>query len=176
MKSKIAETLIASFGTIVFLLLIIPFWLIWIPNKILSSPNHIYLFDLGVYRYLGLAPILLGVVIYIFCSGCFLLVGKGSPILFTPTKKLVVKGLYRFVRNPLYIAGVLVLVGEAILFQSIGIFIYCLAVLGFMIVIVFMEETLLSEKYGDRYEKYCKSVPRWIPRLTPYQENGSASP
>lgn len=175
MKSKIAETLIASFGTIVFLLLIIPFWLIWIPNKILSSPNHIYLFNLGVYRYLGLAPIGLGVVIYILCSGSFIFVGKGSPIPFTPTKKLVVKGLYRFVRNPLYIAGVLVLSGEAILFQSLGIFIYCLAVFGFMIILVLMEETLLAEKFGARYEQYCKSVPRWIPRLPPYQENDSAS-
>lgn len=88
MKSKIAETLIASFGTLLFLLLIIPFWLIWIPNKILSSPNHIYLFDIGVFRYFGWVPIVLGVVIYIFCSGLFVFVGKGTPIPFTPTKNL----------------------------------------------------------------------------------------
>jgi hypothetical protein len=69
MKSKIAETLIASLGTLLFLLLIIPFFLIWIPHKILLSPETIYRIDIGIYRYLGLAPIILGVAIYLFCSG-----------------------------------------------------------------------------------------------------------
>jgi protein-S-isoprenylcysteine O-methyltransferase Ste14 len=175
MKSKIAETLIASLGTLLFLFLIIPFWLIWIPHRILLSPEHIYRFDIGIYRYFGLAPIVLGVVIYIFCSGSFVVVGKASPIFFTPTKELIVTGFYRFVRNPLYIAGVLVLAGEAILFQSLGIFIYCLVTFGIINVIVLMEETLLAEKFGARYEQYCKSVPRWIPRLKPYRIKDSES-
>ena len=79
-------------------------------------------------------------------------------------------GLYRFVRNPLYIAGVLVLAGETILFQSVGIFIYCLVMFGVFNVHVLMEETLLAEKFGARYEQYCKSVPRWIPRLNLYRK------
>jgi protein-S-isoprenylcysteine O-methyltransferase Ste14 len=110
MKSKIAETLIASLGTLLFLLLIIPFFLIWIPHRILLSPEYIYRFEIGIYRYFGLAPIVLGVVIYLFCSGSFVFVGKGTPIPFTPTKELIVTGLFRFVRNPLYIAGVLILI------------------------------------------------------------------
>jgi protein-S-isoprenylcysteine O-methyltransferase Ste14 len=104
MKSKITETLIASLGTLLFLLLIIPFFLIWIPHRILLSPEHIYRFDISIYRYFGLVPIFLGVVIYIFCSGSFVFIGKGTPIPFTPTKELIMTGLYRFVRNPLYIA------------------------------------------------------------------------
>jgi len=176
MKFKLAETLIASFGTLVFLLLIIPFWLIWIPHQILLSSEDIYLFDIGAYRYLGLAPIIIGVAIYILCSGSFVFVGKGTPIHLVPPKKLVVKGLYRFVRNPLYIAGVLVLSGEGLLFQSLGIFIYCLVMFGVFSVLVLMEETLLAEKFGARYKQYCKTVPRWIPRLTPFQANDSASP
>jgi protein-S-isoprenylcysteine O-methyltransferase Ste14 len=167
MKSKIAETLITSLGTLFFLFLIIPFFLIWIPRRILLSPEHIYRFDIGVYRYFGLAPIVLGVVIYIFCSGSFVFIGKGTPIPFTPTKELIVTGLYRFIRNPLYIAGVLVLAGEAILFQSVGILIYFLVMFGIFNVHVLMEETLLEEKFGGTYEQYCKSVPRWIPRLKP---------
>jgi protein-S-isoprenylcysteine O-methyltransferase Ste14 len=170
MKSKIAETLLASLGTLVFLLLIIPFFLIWIPHRILLSPEHIYRFDIGVYRYLGLVPIVLGVIIYIFCSGSFVFVGKSTPIFFTSTKNLIVSGLYRFVRNPLYIAGVLVLAGEAILFQSVGIFIYCWVMFGNFHVIVLIEETLLAEKFGARYEQYRKSVPRWIPRLKPFKQ------
>ncbi len=169
MKSSIAETLLASLGTLVFLLLIIPFFLIWIPHRILLSSEIIYRFDIGVYRYLGLIPIVLGVIIYIICSGSFVFVGKSTPIFFTPTKNLIVSGLYRFVRNPLYIAGVLVLTGEAILFQSIGIFIYCLLMFGSFHVIVLIEETLLEEKFGAKYEQYCKSVPRWFPTIKPFK-------
>jgi len=175
MKSKIAETLIASLGTLLFLLLIIPFFLIWIPHRILLSPEYIYRFDIGIYRYFGLVPIVLGVVIYLFCSGSFVIVGKGTPIPFTPTKELIVTGIYRFVRNPLYIAGVLVLSGEAILFQSLGILIYCLLMFGVFNVHVLMEESLLAEKFGARYEQYCKSVPRWIPGLKLYRKKDSES-
>ena len=174
MKSKIAETLIASLGTLLFLLLIIPFFLIWIPHRILLSPEPIYRFDIGIYRYLGLAPIILGVATYLFCSGSFVFVGKGTPIPFTPTKELIVTGIYRFVRNPLYIAGVLVLSGEAILFQSFGILIYCLIMFGVFNIHVLMEESLLAEKFGARYEQYCRSVPRWIPRFKPYRKKDSA--
>jgi protein-S-isoprenylcysteine O-methyltransferase Ste14 len=175
MKSKITENLIASLGTLLFLFLIIPFFLIWIPHRILLSPEHIYRFDIGIYRYFGLVPILLGVVIYIFCSGSFVFICKGTPIPFTPTKELIMTGLYKFARNPLYIAGVLVLTGEAILFQSLGIFIYCLVMFGVFNVHVVMEETLLAEKFGARYEQYCKSVPRWIPRLKSSRKKDSES-
>lgn len=165
----------ALLGTLLFLIIIIPFFLIWIPRRILLSPEQIYRFDIGVFRYLGLVPIVLGVVIYVFCSGSFVFIGKGTPIPFTPTKELIVTGFYRFVRNPLYIAGVFVLTGEAWLFQSIGIFIYCLVMFGIFNIHILMEETLLADKFGAAYEQYRNSVPRWIPRLTPYKANDSES-
>jgi len=82
----------------------------------------------------------------------------------------VVTGLYRLVRNPIYIAGSSVLAGEALLFQSKGIFIYFLIMFGIFNVHVLIEETLLAEKFGATYEQYRKSVPRWIPRITPYKK------
>jgi protein-S-isoprenylcysteine O-methyltransferase Ste14 len=112
---------------------------------------------------------------YVTCSGNFLFTGRSSPIPFTQTKRLIVKGIYRYVRNPLYIAGVLVLVGEAVLFQSIGIFIYCLVMFGIFHVHVIMEETFLANEFGAEYDQYRNSVPRWIPRLTPYQDKDSES-
>jgi len=175
MKSKIAETLIASIGTLLFLFVLVPFLSVWIPRRILLSSENFYLFDIGMYRYFGLVPIVLGVVVLIYCSGSFVFVGKSMPIPFTPTKELIVTGLYRFVRNPFYIAGVLVLAGEAILFQSLGIFLYCLVMFGVFNVHVLMEETLLAEKFCARYEQYCKSVPRWIPRLKPYSKKDTES-
>ena len=173
MRAKPSEILPALFGTFVFLVIIVPFFLIWIPRRILLSPSHLYNVDIGAFRYLGIVPITFGIVIYVFCSGSFVLVGKGTPIPFTPTKDLIITGFYRFVRNPLYIAGVFVLGGEALFFQSIGIFIYCLVMFGIFNIHVFIEETLLEEKFGATYEQYRKSVPRWIPRLKPYEDNES---
>ena len=175
MNVKIFEILPAFFGTLLYLFLLLPFFLVWIPYRILSSPEHIYHFDIGVFRLFGLIFIALGVVIYVLCSGSFVFIGKGTPIPFTPTKELIVTGLYRFVRNPLYISGVLVLTGEAILFQSMGIIIYCMVMFGIFNVHVFMEEMLLADKFGAAYEQYRNSVPRWIPRLKPHKEDDSGS-
>jgi protein-S-isoprenylcysteine O-methyltransferase Ste14 len=177
MKSTLAETLLASLGTLLFLCLILPFFLIWIPYKILSSPNHMYFFDIGVFRYFGLAPILLGAVIIIWCSHSFVIFGKGTPMLLTPTQKLVVTGLFRYVRNPMYIAALLIIVGEALLFQAMGLFIYFLVMFVFFnLVILFIEEPYLAGKFVESYERYRKSVRCWIPHLSAYRENNSNSP
>ena len=175
MKTKPLVTYLAFLGTLLYLLLLLPFFLILIPYKILSSSEHIYHFDIGTVQYLGLIPIVMGAFIYLWCSYSFVFSGKGTPIPFTPTKNLVVTGLFSFVRNPLYIAGVFVLTGEALLFQSIGIFIYCLVMFVIFNMHVIMEETLLADKFGATYKQYLKSVPRWIPRLKPYRENDSES-
>jgi protein-S-isoprenylcysteine O-methyltransferase Ste14 len=175
MNATIPQILWALLGTLLYLLLLLPFFLIWIPYRILLSSEQIYIFDIGVFRYLGLVPIALGVIIYVFCSLSFVFIGKGTPVPFTPTKELIVTGLYRFVRNPLYIAGVFVLAGEALLFQSIGIFFYCLVLFGGFNLHVLMEETLLADKFGTSYERYRNSVPRWIPRLKPYRNNNTES-
>lgn len=175
MKAKTTELIEALLGTLFFLIIIVPIFMIWIPRTIILWPYQIYEFDIGKIRFFGLFPILLGGIIYVTCSGFFLFIGKSSPILFNQTKRLIVKGFYRYVRNPLYIAGVLVLAGEAVLFQSIGIFIYCLAMFGIFYIHVLMEETFLTNEFGAEYDQYRNSVPRWIPRLTPYHEKDSAS-
>ena len=123
MKSDIAEILKAFFGTLGFLFVLLPLVLIGIPYKIVSSPNHIHFFKIGTFRYFGLVPIVVGGIIYFWCSFSFVFFGKGTPIHSMPPKELVVKGLYRFVRNPMYIAGLLVLAGKVLLFQSKGVFI-----------------------------------------------------
>ena len=156
MKAKTSEILPALLGTLLYLLLLLPFFLIWIPYRILILPESIlYPLTWGYF----------GIWVGSYCSGCcylllvfpsFVFSGKGTPIPFTPTKELIVTGLYRFVRNPLYIAGVFVLAGEALLFQSIGIFFYCLLMFGGFNFHVLMEETLLAEKFGASFEQYRK--------------------
>ena len=176
MKSDIAEIIKAFFGTLGFLFVLLPIILIGIPYKIISSPNHTHFFNIGAFRYFGLVPIVVGGIIYFWCSISFVFSGKGTPIHSMPPKELVVKGLYRFVRNPMYLAGFLILAGEVLLFQSKGVFIYLLIMFGvFNFLVVGREEARLGKRFGESYKHYCKSVGRWIPRLTPYRENDSGS-
>ncbi len=172
MEPKKAETIKSLFGTLGFLLVLMPIFLALIPFMILSSPNHANLFELGDFRYFGVLPIILGLIVYLWCSFAFVFTGQGTPIHAMPTKKFVVKGLYRYVRNPMYLAGYLVLTGETLLFQSQGILIYLLITfILFNIRLMVYEEPGLRKRFGDSYKQYCKSVGRWIPRLTPYRED-----
>ena len=174
MKANFSKKFLAFVGTLFYLFLLVPFFIIWIPYEILSASGHDIEFTNGVFQHVGLVLIALGVVAYIWCSGSFVFYAKGTPIPFTPTKELVVTGLYKYVRNPLYIAGTLVLLGETLLFQSKGIFIYTLILFGGFNIHVLMEETHLEDTFGKKYEQYRKDVPRWIPRFKSYKKNDSS--
>jgi protein-S-isoprenylcysteine O-methyltransferase Ste14 len=169
MKTSTSETIVSLFGTMIFLFFLVPFFIIWIPYEILQASGNDIVLRNGVFQYVGLVFIALGVFAYIWCSGSFVFKAKGTPIPLTPTKKLVVTGLYKFVRNPLYIAGTLVLAGEALLFRSVGIFIYTLIMFGVFHVHVLIEETHLENTFGKNYEQYRRSVPRWIPRFKSFR-------
>jgi len=176
MNPEKIETIKAFFGTIGFLFVILPIILILIPFKILISPNHVNLFELGTIRYFGILPIAIGTITYFLCSYAFVFSGKGTPIHSAPPKKIVIKGLYRHVRNPIYMAHFLVLTGETLLFQSKGLFIYLLIMFGIInISLMVSEEPGLRKRFGEPYIQYCKSVGRWIPRLTPYQGEDTKS-
>jgi protein-S-isoprenylcysteine O-methyltransferase Ste14 len=164
-----SETLSALISTFFFLFLLLPIFYIWIPYEIISS-KYVYTFNIGVLRYLGICFIVLGIAIGTLCSIGFVVQGKGSPIPFSPTKELVVTGIYRYVRNPLYIAGSSVLIGETLLFQSFGLLIYFIIMFGIFYFQALMEETHLEGEFGETYNHYRKSVPRWIPNLKPYKD------
>jgi len=154
-----------------FALIFVPsFFFVWIPHRILIKTGWAYSFDIGVLRFIGWLPMVLGQVIVIWCVLSFAIIGKGTPSPLIPPKKLVVRGLYRFVRNPMYLGWLLVLAGEVIVFQSIPLAKYFLGTFAFFyFFILFFEEPNLSHKFGESYEAYRKSVRRWIPRLKPYQ-------
>ncbi len=115
---------------------------------------------------IGLFPLLLGVGLYLWCAGAFTFIGKGTPAPIDAPKVLVVQGLYRWVRNPMYIAVLSVVIGEAILFRSILLVEYALVLWGvFHMFVVFVEEPLLRSQFGASYETYFRTVPRWLPRL-----------
>ncbi len=115
---------------------------------------------------LAIVLIVLGAVGYFWCAWDFAFAGRGTPAPIDPPKVLVARGLYRFVRNPMYISVLLVLVGESLLFRSVALLRY--AVIWFAIVYLFVvlyEEPALKRKFGASYEEYRRRVWRWIPRI-----------
>jgi protein-S-isoprenylcysteine O-methyltransferase Ste14 len=108
----------------------------------------------------------LGAAIYLWCAWDFSVQGLGTPAPIDAPRNLVIYGLYRFVRNPMYL-GVFCLIGSrAVLFLSLRVVLYLLFVAAcFQLFIVLYEEPHLRRVFGDQYLSYCRQVPRWIPRL-----------
>jgi protein-S-isoprenylcysteine O-methyltransferase Ste14 len=137
-----------------------------VPYLLLSSRFDSFRINLPDFRFFGLIPVLIGVTIYIWCAWDFTLIGKGTPAPFDPPKELVVKGLYRYVRNPMYVFVALALIGEAIFFETTILVVFAaLAVIFFHLWVVLYEEPSLKRKFGETYERYCERVSRWVPRL-----------
>ncbi|HEV2487667.1 MAG TPA: isoprenylcysteine carboxylmethyltransferase family protein [Terracidiphilus sp.] len=102
----------------------------------------------------------------------FIYVGRGTLVPIAPPKHLVVSGFYRYVRNPMYVGVMVALTGEVILFWTRGLVIEALlAFLGFNLFIRLHEEPSLTRRHPEEYPRYKRNVPRWLPRLTPW--NGS---
>jgi len=115
---------------------------------------------------LGALPLAAGLPIYLWCAWDFATAGRGTPLPLDAPRRLVVRGLYRFVRNPMYVGVLLLLSGQAILFASGPTIWYMLAVaLFFHSFVVFYEEPALLRRFGESYAEYRARVPRWIPNL-----------
>ena len=124
------------------------------------------LFGPGVFRYLAFPLWLIGTLIINWCSIDIIRKGRGTPAHLDPPKILIVNGLYRHVRNPIYFGTLLVQLWYLVWFTSGIMIIYFLFfVLAFHILIVFIEEPILRNAFGAAYEEYSKIVPRWIPRI-----------
>jgi len=137
------------------------------PWEIFVATRHQVVTDVRVVRYAGLVPFILGACVCLWCVKDFVLRGRGTPAPFDPPARLVVQGLYRYVRNPMYVGLFLVLVGEAMFYASLFVLLYALLfVAAAHIFIIFYEEPTLKRKFGESYGQYIKSVPRWLPRMT----------
>jgi protein-S-isoprenylcysteine O-methyltransferase Ste14 len=112
---------------------------------------------------LGLVPLFESIV-------RFVRVGRGTLVPAAPTERLVVSGLYHYVRNPMYVGVFLSLVGEAFLFRSEGLFIFLAAAwLAMHLFVCLYEEPALARLYPSQYPGYRSHVPRWLPRLAPWR-------
>jgi protein-S-isoprenylcysteine O-methyltransferase Ste14 len=129
----------------------------------------------NVGAWVGVVAIAIGVVFLLHAFVQFAARGIGTPAPIAPTKHLVVTGAYRYVRNPMYLAVLSIIFGQALLFWSVGVAVYGVGV--FILVATFVrlyEEPTLKETYGAEYERYCAHVPRWIPSASPYPNSRGA--
>lgn len=119
---------------------------------------------------LGIVVGIAGLVGFFATIRVFIQIGNGTIMPWDPTRKLVIVSVYRHVRNPMILSLIIVQVGEALLFGSWGIAL--LALLFFIIntvYFIYSEEPGLVRRFGDEYIVYKKNVPRWVPRLKPWQ-------
>ncbi|MCB9924942.1 MAG: isoprenylcysteine carboxylmethyltransferase family protein [Planctomycetaceae bacterium] len=122
---------------------------------------------------LGAMSALAGLGLVVTTIRQFATVGRGTLAPWNPTEKLVVQGVYRYVRNPM-ISGVMgILLGEVMISVSVAVLIWFgVFVLANTIYIPLAEEPGLVKRFGGEYEVYRSNVPRWIPRLTPWNKGG----
>lgn len=124
---------------------------------------NFFTFEIYYLKYTGLAFIIIGIAIYVISCYYFIFYGKGTPSPLDSPEKLITEGIYKYTRNPMYLSGILMVLGEAIFFESFMILLYSfLLFLVYHFFIVFYEEPHLMKKYGQIYEEYMKRTPRWI--------------
>ncbi|MBI3696869.1 MAG: isoprenylcysteine carboxylmethyltransferase family protein [Acidobacteria bacterium] len=114
----------------------------------------------------GLLLMAAGGILGLVCAGFFVVRGRGTPAPFDAPRRFVAAGPYRYVRNPMYIAGCFLLAGFGFYERSPSIVLFSLPwLLIAHLFVIGYEEPTLRDKFGSEYEDYCRIVPRWIPKL-----------
>lgn len=150
--------------TITYASLFIGFVLIYLPARLLAWSGIVRPALTGWPQIAGLLIGTVGAAIALACVFTFAFVGKGTPAPFDPPRRLVIRGPYRFVRNPMYIGAALAVAGAALFYESIALAAF---VIGFLVVthlfVVLYEEPTLRRTFGPEYQAYCDHVHRWWP-------------
>ena len=138
---------------------------VWLPLYLLSSRDEFRPPVWDALSIVGLVPAAIGLVFFIWCNSDLVRRGRGTPNPLDPPKVLVARGPYRWVRNPMYVSALLIILGEAMIFRSAALLVYTVCVLVcFHLFVVFYEEPSLAGRFGASYEQYLNEVPRWLPR------------
>ncbi len=157
-RFKFARALFAFIALPGMVAFVIPLWIA--PSHPRSRAIH----------WLGVPVILAGIFILLWCVRDFYVAGKGTLAPWSPPKNLVIVGLYRVSRNPMYVGVLTILFGWSLWFVSRSLLLYALAfVIGFHVRVVLFEEPWLVRTHGDEFERYKSRVPRWfgLPWLNP---------
>jgi protein-S-isoprenylcysteine O-methyltransferase Ste14 len=149
---------------IVYAALFIGLVLIYVPTRLLPESGLIRPAVIGPAQITAMIIGAIGAGIALWCIFTFAFVGKGTPAPFDPPRRLVIRGPYRFVRNPMYIGAGLALAGAALFYGSLSILTYAgVFLLAMHLFVIAYEEPTLRRTFGAEYETYCQQVSRWWP-------------
>jgi protein-S-isoprenylcysteine O-methyltransferase Ste14 len=152
--------------TVCYATLFIAFVLVFLPARLVSWSGVAKPAAMGVAQVMGMLMAGLGGALALWCVFAFALLGKGTPAPFDPPRRLVVRGPYKFVRNPMYLGAAIALGGAALFYRSAALAGYTGAF--FLITHVFVmlyEEPTLRATFGSEYDDYRSRVKRWWPGL-----------
>jgi protein-S-isoprenylcysteine O-methyltransferase Ste14 len=155
-----------AFRTITYATCFIGLLLIYLPARVLAWSGIRRPAAIHGAQIVGVIAGSIGAAVALWCVVTFVRIGKGTPAPFDPPRRLVIRGPYQFVRNPMYIGAALALGGAAIFFESMPLVAYILifVLMAHLFVIVY-EEPHLRRTFGQDYETYCQRVSRWWPRM-----------
>jgi protein-S-isoprenylcysteine O-methyltransferase Ste14 len=141
----------------------------YIPWRILRAAHELYLPAFSVASVLAACLGALGVIVLLRCVWDFFTAGRGTLVPFDPPKRLVVRGFYRFTRNPMYNGVLALLLAESWLFRSSNLLQYAIGVfVVFHLIVVIYEEPALESGFGESYRAYRAAVPRWGFTVRPF--------
>lgn len=151
--------------TLTYASLFIAFVLIYLPARVLAWAGIAAPAALGPAQWTAMFTGAVGAALALWCVGAFAWIGKGTPAPFDPPRRLVIRGPYRFVRNPMYLGAALAVASAALYFRSWALAAF---VAGFLLVchtfVLVYEEPHLRRVFGPEYDDYCRHVHRWLPR------------
>jgi protein-S-isoprenylcysteine O-methyltransferase Ste14 len=152
--------------TLVYATAFVGFLLIYLPARVLASAGIERPVSVGAMQIAGILIGSLGAALTAWCVISFIALGKGTPAPFDAPRRLVVRGPYRFLRNPMYAGAATAIAGAALFYGSVGLLAYIAAfLLAFHLFVIFYEEPALRSKFGAAYGDYCHRVHRWWPHL-----------
>jgi protein-S-isoprenylcysteine O-methyltransferase Ste14 len=150
---------------IVYAAVFIGFFLVYLPARILERAGIPVPVDMGIQQVIGGLLVALGALLAVSCIITFAIIGKGTPAPFDAPRRLVTRGVYAWIRNPMYVGAWLVLSGTAFCFHSRELAWFAAAFILCTIALVHLhEESVLRRQFGSEYEAYCAKVGRWWPR------------
>jgi protein-S-isoprenylcysteine O-methyltransferase Ste14 len=161
-----------AFKTLLFTVLVPGTVTVYIPYTLLSGSDGKGVVTNGALALTAGSCILIGIAIYLRCAWDFAVEGLGTPAPIDPPRKLVVTGIYRWNRNPMYQGVLLILLAECLLSLDSNLLVYTSSVaLIFHAFVFFYEEPILNQLFGESYRHYCRIVPRWGIAFQPYPIN-----
>src|SRR5499433_2462108 len=158
--------ILAILGSAIFLVMAPGIVAAYVPWRISRWQVGAPLLGSSSFRLVGVLLIAAGLPVLLDSFARFALQGRGTPAPIFPTRHLVVSGLFRYVRNPMHVAVVSLILGQGLFFGSVRVLEYGITVwMLFHLFVLNYEEPTLRKTYGPQYEQFCANVPRWIPRL-----------